>query len=316
MDELLKKLLEAEVLSEETKTELEEAMKSHLQEAVEAAKRDATEQVRIELTEQWINERDVLIEAIDFKVEDYLKNEIAELREDISAFRNLEAEYASRLVEAKHEMATELQEDLAELIEKLDAFLEIRLQAEFEELTEDIQEAKKLQFGKKVFESFVQEYRKSFIDEDSTEAELRDVRESYEQATEGRKQAEKKLAGLERKIRMEKVLKPLSGKQYEIMETILKSVPTEGLEEAYKTFIGRVLKESVDKESEKEDEVLAESKSVIEERAKKAVKDKKDDDKKFKVKTGDTEEEEEDVDDKKAMSEAVTESWKRLAGLN
>jgi hypothetical protein len=295
---------------------LEEAMKSHLQEAVEAAKRDATEQVRIELTEQWINERDVLIEAIDFKVEDYLKNEIAELREDISAFRNLEAEYASRLVEAKHEMATELQEDLAELIEKLDAFLEIRLQAEFEELTEDIQEAKKLQFGKKVFESFVQEYRKSFIDEDSTEAELRDVRESYEQATEGRKQAEKKLAGLERKIRMEKVLKPLSGKQYEIMETILKSVPTEGLEEAYKTFIGRVLKESVDKESEKEDEVLAESKSVIEERAKKAVKDKKDDDKKFKVKTGDTEEEEEDVDDKKAMSEAVTESWKRLAGLN
>jgi hypothetical protein len=310
MDELLKKLLEAEILSEETRLELEEAMKSQIQEAVETAKKDAAEQVRVELTEQWITDRDALIEAIDEKVEDYLKQEITELREDISSFRDLEAEYAARLVESKGEMAAELQGDLAELIEKLDSFLEIRLGAEFEELREDINEAKKLQFGKKVFESFVQEYRKSFIDEDSTEAELREANEQLVVEAKKRKDAEDELAGVKRKAKIDKVLKPLNGKQREVMETILKSVPTDGLEEAYKTFIGRVLKEATDeKNSEKEEKVLAESKSEITEKVKKGSAI---------VKNGDTKKEEDEEDEvavTKAEKSAVTESYRRLAGL-
>lgn len=307
MNELLKKLLEAEVLSEETKKELEEAMSSQLAEAVEVAKKEAAEQVRVELTEQWITERDVLIEAIDDKVEDYLKQELAELKEDIAAFRDLEAEYAERLVEAKGAMAEELQSDLAELIEKLDSFLEIRLNAEFEELREDIEETKKLQFGKKVFEAFIAEYRNSFFDEDSTEAELRETREQLEEAMKKAKESEKELKSMKRTAKMEKVLKPLSGKQREIMETILNKVPTEGLEEAYKTFIGRVLKESEDKGSEKEDKVLAES-----EKSETATQDDK-----VAIKTGDLVTEGVDEEEKASAtkSKVVTESWKRLAGL-
>lgn len=308
MNELLKKLLEAEVLSEETKKELEEAMSSQLTEAVEAAKKEATEQVRVELTEQWITERDALIEAIDDKVEDYLKQEIAELKEDISAFRDLEAEYAERLVEAKSVMAEELQKDLAELIEKLNSFLEIRLGAEFDELREDIEEAKKLQFGKKVFESFVAEYRKSFVDEDSVEAELREARVALDEAKKKKEAAEDEVKSMKRKAKMESILKPLSGKQREIMETILNKVSTEGLEEAYKTFIGRVLKESEDKSSEKEDKVLAESKS------KKAAEEAKTEE--VVLKTGDLIEENAEEDKSKAAKTSmVTESWKRLAGL-
>jgi len=72
MDELLQQLLEAEVLSEETKKELETAMTGKLGEAVELAKSEAAADVRAELTEQWIQERDTLIEAIDSKVDDYL----------------------------------------------------------------------------------------------------------------------------------------------------------------------------------------------------------------------------------------------------
>lgn len=308
MNELLKKLLEAEVLSEETKKELEEAFSSQLQEAAEAAKKEAAEQTRVELTEQWITERDALIEAIDVKVEDYLKQEIAELKEDISAFRDLEAEYAERLVESKGLMAEELQGDLAELIEKLDSFLEIRLNAEFEELREDLEETKKLQFGKKVFESFVNEYRKSFVDGDATEAELREAREELEVAESKRKKIEESFNALQRSIKIEKVLKPLAGKQREIMETILNKVPTEGLEEAYKTFIGRVLRESEDKGSEKEDKVLAESKSKTADKAKKTAGI---------MKTGDLLDESVDEDEKakSGKSSMVTESWKRLAGL-
>jgi len=309
MNELLKKLLEAEVLSEETRQELEEAMNAQLQEAIESAKKEAAETVRVELTEQWITERDTLIEAIDEKVEDYLKTEINELKEDIAAFRDLESEYATRLVETKGEMAEELQRDLAELIEKLDAFLEIRLNAEFEELREDINQTKKLQFGKKVFESFVQEYRKSFVDGDSTEAELRDVREQYEAEVTKRKKLEESIDIATHKLTMDKVLKPLSGKQREVMETILKTVPTDGLVEAYKTFIGRVLKETEDTKSEKEEKVLAESKSELVEKAKKRG---------F-VKTGNEDrkdEENEEVAEKAAKSSVVAESYRRLAGLN
>jgi flavodoxin len=309
MNELLKKLLEADILSEDTRKELEEAMSVQIQEAVEAAKLEATNQVRVELTEQWITERDALIEAIDDKVEEFLKEEFKELYEDVSAYRDLEADYAEHLVEAKTEMAEELQNDLAELVEKLDSFLEIRLNAEFEELKEEINESKKLQFGRKVFESFVTEYRKNFVNEDSTEAELREVREQYEEKAQQVKTLEESINLVERKLKMDKILAPLNGKTREIMETILKSVPTEGLEEAYKTFIGRVLKESGDNRSEKEKSVLAESKS------KNAEKPKLSD---AFLRTGDPIYEstkEEDGMDVSEKSRKVTESFKRLAGL-
>ena len=308
MDELLKKLLEADVLSEETKNELEQAMTVKLQEAIDAAKKDATEQVRVELTEQWLTERDTLIEAIDEKITEYLKEEIEELKHDIAAFRDLEAEYATRVVENKAEMAQELQGDLAELVEKLDAFLEIRLNAEFEELREDLEESKKLQFGKKVFESFVTEYRKNFINDDSTEAELRAVTESLEAEKAKRKQLQEKVASSERKMKIEQVLKPLTGKNREIMETILKNVATDGLEEAYKTFIGRVLRESEVDDSEKEDLVLAEGKKDKKEEKKAGKKPA------FLFKDGNKKDEEAEEEDMPAKK-PVAESWARLAGL-
>jgi len=261
MDELLQQLLEAEVLSEETKTELETAMKGKLDEAVELAKSEAAADVRAELTEQWIQERDTLIEAIDSKVDDYLTAEIAELKEDIDRFRDLEAEYAENLVEAKAQMSDELKGDLSELVEKLDAFLEIRLNAEMEELHEDITEVKKNTFGRKMFEAMVAEYAADFADDDSLEGTLRETESRLSDASEALEEAEQKVASMERKEKMADVLAPLSGRSQEVMEAILKNVPTEQLDEGYKTFIGRVLKETTEEtvDSEKEDKVLAES---------------------------------------------------------
>jgi hypothetical protein len=58
------------------------------------------------------------------------------------------------------------------------------------------------------------------------------------------------------------VLSPLSGRSRDVMEAILKNVDTDHLEEAYKTFIGRVIREAADTTgSEKEGKVLAEGKS-------------------------------------------------------
>lgn len=312
MDELLQKLLESEVLTEETQKELQEAIETKVNEAVQAAKDEAAADVRAELTEQWVNERDALIEAVDAKVGDFLDSELEELKSDIERFRDLEAEAAEKLVEAKATMSEELKKDLAELVEKLDSFLEIRLRAELEELTEDIERVKKDEFGRKIFEAVREEYASSFADDESLEGTLRETEKRYEDATEALEGAERKLAAMERAQKLDEVLAPLSGQQKDVMEAILKNVDTEQLEEGYKTFIGRVLKETEEDESEKEDTVLAESAS--EDDKKKLLENAK-------VKTGDkadviAENESQLSETEQKLSEESRKRLRRMAGLS
>lgn len=263
MEELLQKLFEAKVLSEETKKELSEAFDTKLEEAVEAAKKDAAADVRTELTEQWVQERDALIEAIDTKVGEFLDEELSELKDDIDRFRDLEADYAEKLVEAKASMSNELKDDLAELVEKIDAFLEIRLEAEMEELKEDIETTKRNDFGRRVFEGIVEEYRRNFADDDSIEGTLRETEERLADTQKSLEESEHKLAKLERASKLSEVLSPLDGRSREVMEAILRNVSTSQLEDGYKTFITRVLREVNEETSEKENEnkVLAEDTS-------------------------------------------------------
>ena len=270
MDELLKKLLSAEVLTEETKQELESAFKTQLDEAINSAREEAKLSVTAELNEQWIQERETLIEALDAKVTEALAEELNELRGDIETFRDLEAEHAEKLVEAKSEMADAVKKDIAQLIEKLDTFLEIRLTAEVEELREDVEAVKKQQFGKTVFEAFVTEFQKYYAaEDDSTESKLVEAEQRLEDTMSALEEAEKKAAKLERSIKLEKVLAPLSGHTREVMEAVLKNVDTPMLENAYSTYIGRILKEtaapvteSKTTTSEKETKVLAEGEKV------------------------------------------------------
>lgn len=262
MDELLKKLLAAEVLTEETRQELEGAFKKQLDEAMNVARAEAQATVTAELNEQWINDREILIEALDSKVTEALAEELTELRSDIERFRDLEAEYAEKLIEAKSGLGDTMKKDIAQLIEKLDSFLEVRLTAELEELREDVAVVKKNEFGRKVFESFVAEFKKHYAGDDSLEGKLTESEQRLEDALTALENSEKKAAKLERTMKLEKVLAPLSGRSKEIMEAILKTVDTALLEDAYKTYVGRVLKETSDKgvveTSEKEDKVLAE----------------------------------------------------------
>ena len=258
MNELLQKLLEAEILTEETKSELEEAFKTQLEEAITAAKEQEAANVRADLTEQWVTEKETLVEAIDTKVGEFLDAEIEELKEDIERFRDLEAEYAEKLVEAKAAMADELKSDLSDLVEKIDSFLEIRLQAEMEELKEDIETVRKNQFGRKVVEAFADEFMSEFFDDESAQVNLRETETRLADTEEQLKEAERKLAAMEREQKLAKVLAPLNGRSKEVMEAILKNVDTKNLEEGYKTFIGRVLKETANSEKE-DDTVLAES---------------------------------------------------------
>lgn len=310
MDELLKKLLEADILTEETKASLEQAFKSQLNEAIERVEVETSERVRVELTEKWIQERDVLIEAVDTKVTQFLTRELQELAEDISRFRDLEAEYAAKLVESKEQMAVNLQGDMEQLVDKLNTFLEMRLTKEMDELKEDIQQAKQLQFGRELFEGFVNEYRKNFINEDGIEAELVETRKQLIAVESQLHEAASQIEKSERTAKMAALLQPLSGKRRDVMESILAKVPTTQLEEGYKTFISRVLKESDETETKqskvKETKVLAEG--------------HKKEEPKGRVVSGDApktvlESQNVDSDDILTLTESDVTALKRLAGL-
>lgn len=311
MDELLKKLTESEVLNEETKDAIKEAFDAKIKEIKEAAETE----VRVQLTEQFEDEKAKLVEALDTKTEEFLSEEMKELKEDIENFRDLEAEYAERLIEEKEQMAKTLQSDMEELIDNLDKFVTECLEEEFTEFENDIEEVKKLNFGKEIFESIASHYEKNFLNEDATALKLKEAEEKLAATEQKLTEATKTLSVTTRTQKMNEVLSDLSGRPREVMEAILKSFPTEKLDEAYNKYIPRVLHESAvdDDSSEKEDAkkstVLAESKGH----------EGAQDDNNTVVKTGDGEKlnENENIDDEetRALNESLN-SLRKMAGLS
>ena len=172
MNELLEKILATDVLNEETKAEIASAFTQLVNEKVEAAKAEAEADVRAQLTEQWITERDNLIDALDAQVTELLEAEIAELKQDINDFRDLEVEYNQKIAEAKEEMVKKFEKDMIDLVESLDTFVEMQMGAELTELKESIEEEGKKQFGRKLFEAFRSEFEQAYHDEGSIIAKL------------------------------------------------------------------------------------------------------------------------------------------------
>ena len=308
MNEILKKLLESEILTEASKTELEDAFKTTLEEAVtqavDEAKADTIAQTKLELHEQYTKQKEMLIEAIDAKVNDFLISEMKTLKQDIKDFRDLEAEAGVKLAEEKKQLGKQLKEDMATLVGKLNSFLEARIFAEFSEIKDDLQEAKKLDFGRQIFEAFLPEYRKNFVDATKTESELFEAKCKLDKLKKQYKNVKKEKEDLYRKVKLKEVLSPLSGRQKDIMESILMSYETARLDEAYKMFINKVLKES---EGTVQESVITESATTV----------KKDYDFETVIITGDTPEVTtivESVDGDK-LSNSIASDFMRLAGI-
>lgn len=263
MDEILKKLLESEMLSEDTRSQISEQFQTFVAAQITEQRQLIEQEVRTELTqslsEQWVHERDALIESLDMKTDEILRAELDELKEDISSFRDLEVEYAAKLVAQKQQLAESLQGNISTLAEMLDEFVHLKLSEELEELQTDITETKKLAFGKKMFESFVREYQMNFVAHTDVEKQLAESSKQV-QAVKGQLAESKKALDVAvRAVKMTELLSNVTpGKTRDVMETILNTLPTAKLEEGYGKFIGRVLKESATTPTAKETGVLAE----------------------------------------------------------
>lgn len=243
MDEILNKLLQSELLSEETKAEITQQWTASVDAFKTQVREEVSMEVRNELAEQWISERDELIGKVDTFVAEALTKELSELKGDIERFRDLEAEFAEKLVEEKHKLAGEVATELDALVDKIDAFFEMRLAAEMDELKEDLEIVKQNEFGRRMFEAFASEYAKNYVDEDAVQSKLSVAEQKLADAEKALAESEEKIAKMLRESKMEQILSPLTGKKREQMAMILKNVDTSRLEESYKYFIGRIMKE-------------------------------------------------------------------------
>lgn len=266
MKELLEKLLSSELLTEEARTELSDAIQTAVKEAVDTQVAEQKEALTVEYATQFAADREALIEAIDTKVEEMLQEQLTELADDIANFRDLEVEFAAKLVEAKATLAESVEQDMAALVEKLDTFLEYRLSQEVDELKESIEEVKKINLGRKIFETFKAEFDQFSNAENGLEemaAKLSEAQAELAKRDETLAEAQKAITANVRKEKLEETLSSLQNRPREIMEAILKTIPTDKLQETYDKFIDRVLHESVANSSEKESAAPAVDASVL-----------------------------------------------------
>lgn len=300
MDEILKKLLESELLDKATAdaikakvTEVEAAAESRVKKRLEALYKDdqrrlvaATEAMIKEGIDKAISdiaaERKTLskltakaakaiaeadkraerkarkiAEALGVMVEDCLTKEMGEFHEERKAER-------AKTVKAIRESRASIERDRQAFIKRgavvLETIIDGQVGAKIKELANDIREARRSDFGRKIFESFAAEFRTSFYNE-SAEAKKLSLKlaEATKQLKAVKAQAAKKIEVLEsdrrRAVTKAKVLQeqsargkeiasllsrvPASGRQQ--MKALLEAQPTDKIRSAFKRYLPEVM---------------------------------------------------------------------------
>ena len=233
-------------------------------------------------------------------VVDALAKEIAEFHEDKKDL----AETKVRLIrEAKEHLSKVKQSFIEKGAKVVEKTVAKTLNNEISQLKEDIDVARKNDFGRKIFETFAEEYNNSYMNEKSETAKLLKVVELKDkQLAEANANAEKKAKLVEskdaeiknaveaakRKETISELVAPLSKEQKEIMQDLLESVETEKLQGHFNKYLSAV----IDGKSVAKKATLTEAKEI----------------------TGDKEENSSSASDSAKVDNVV--DIRRLAGLN
>ena len=336
MLDFVKQLFENNVISEETKSEIESAWETAVQE-----NRDTiSTQLREEFASKYEHDKTAMVEAVDKMLSDRITAELSEFAEDRQGLIEARAKYAKKMKKDSKAMESfvlnNLKKELGELREdrknvagnvaKLESFIvnslakEIAefhadkkdlaetkvklvrdskakfeavkkefinkaseaiqetvskgLRSEMTQLKEDIEAARKNDFGRRIFESFASEYATSHLNEKSETAKLlkvvkqkeEAVKEAEAKAAEAEKLVESKETEIarmndsaERKEVMSELMSPLSKDKQEVMGELLESVQTDKLHATFDKYISAVMEGNVPK---KEKVALTEGKEV------------------------------------------------------
>jgi hypothetical protein len=141
-----------------------------------------------------------------------------------------------------------------------------KLTSEMKQLKEDIDSARENSFGRRLFEAFAQEYSTSYLNEKSETSKLLQIIQKKDQELAEAKQvvAEKSTIVeskdreiritkdlMERKAVMAEMLAPLSADKKEVMQSLLESVKTSRLRDAYDKYLPAVIEGEKKKTTQK-----------------------------------------------------------------
>lgn len=211
-----------------------------------------------------------------------LSSEVKELHEDQMAMANKFGALEQFVVEALAQEITEFYKDKQDLAETkvrlvregreqlakvkqqfvqraagmVESVVNQSLRSEITSLKEDIEAARRADFGRKLFEAFAAEYSTSYLNEKSETAKLLKVidmkdlaiQEAAKAVIEAEQILESKQAEIltlkesqERKQIMSELLAPLNTEQKEIMSELMESVKTTKLNESFEKYLPAVI---------------------------------------------------------------------------
>ena len=167
------------------------------------------------------------------------------------------AETKVRLIREGREELKKVKQQFVERAAKMvEGVVTQNLTSEITALKEDIEAARRADFGRKLFEAFAAEYSTSYLNEKSETAKLLKVIDTkdlaMQEAAQAVVKAEKVLESKEAEIRalkesqtrkdiMSELLSPLNKEQKEIMSELMETVKTEKLNESFDKYLPSVL---------------------------------------------------------------------------
>lgn len=182
-----------------------------------------------------------------------LAEEIAEFYKDKQDL----AETKVRLVrEGREQLAKVKQQFVTRAAKMVEGIVSEGLKTEITSLKEDIEAARRADFGRKLFEAFAQEYQSSYLNEKSETAKLlkvidmktvavQEAAKAIEEAQQIVESKEAEIATLKeaqsRKEIMSELLAPLNSEQREIMGELMESVKTTKLNESFEKYLPSVI---------------------------------------------------------------------------
>ena len=193
------------------------------------------------------------VSKLESFIVDSLAKEIAEFYNDKKDL----AETKVRLVrESKEKFEKVKQNFIAHSAKIIEETVSKGLRTEMTQLKEDIEAARKNDFGRRIFESFASEYTASYLSEKSETAKLlkvvqqkeKELEEAAKIVAESKQIVESREAEIRimkdssnRKEIMGELLGPLAGEKKQIMKELLESVQTEKLHLAFDKYLPAVM---------------------------------------------------------------------------
>jgi hypothetical protein len=191
------------------------------------------------------------------KLETFIVNALAK---EIAEFHTDKKDLAETKVKLVREAKAKFEQVRSDFVKKatkvVEATVTNKFTLEMSQLKEDIEVARKNDFGRRIFEAYASEYASSHLNEKSeTSKLLRVVREKEAALAEAKKAIDDKQSVVESKDReirimkdtvqrreiMSELLSPLAGEKKTVMSELLESVQTEKLRGAFDKYLPAVM---------------------------------------------------------------------------